>query len=157
MISVFSFLQNRNVTFWSTLYLTNNTKQVINRSILYLPRSHDLSSSPSVGMCHENTPTVHDAGWCGQFNVRQSFCNAEETALRMIAAGQSIDRCKLSLYLDYPPSVSHSILIMKERLQIPRTPRVSLCQLTAVVHSWRSERKINVFRIPIHFCFSVVA
>ena len=135
MISVFLFLQNKNVTFWSTLYLINDPKQVINRSSFRLPRSHDLASSSSAGLCDENTPTVHDAGWCGQFNVRQFSCNAEETALRMIAAGQSIDRYKLPLCLDSSPSASHSILIMKERLQIPRTPRVSLYQSTAVVQS----------------------
>jgi len=105
------------------------------RSSFCLLRSHDLASFPSVGLCDENTSTVHDAGWLGQFNVHQSSGNAEKTALRMIAAGQSIDRCKLPLYLDFSPSASHSILIMKERLQIPLTPRLSLYQSTAVVHS----------------------
>jgi hypothetical protein len=116
------------------VYLHNNTKQVINRSNFCLPRSRHLTSSPSVG-CDENTPTVHGADWLGQFNVCQSSCIAEETALRMIAVGQSIDSCKMPLYLDSSGIASRSILIIKERMQIPRKPRVSLYQSTAIVHS----------------------
>ena len=118
MTSVLFFLQNTNVTFWRTLHLSNNTKQVINRSGFCLPRSHDLASSPSAGLCDENTRTVHDAGWGGQFNVRRSSCDAEETALRMIAAGQSIDSCKLPLYLDFSGSASYSKLITKEKFLV---------------------------------------
>ena len=114
MISVTFFLQNSNVTFWRTLYLSNNTKQVINRRSFCLPRSHDLASSPSVVLDDENISPVHDASWTGQFNVRQFSCNADETALCMIEAGQSIDRRKLLLYLDFSGSASHSILITKD-------------------------------------------
>jgi hypothetical protein len=135
MTSVLSFSAKQERDFWSTVYLHNNTKQVINKSNFCLPRSRHVTSSPSVWLCDENTPTVHGADWLGQFNVRQSSCIAEETALRMIAVGQSIDSCKMPLYLDSSRIASRSILIIKECMQIPRKPRVSLYQSTAIVHS----------------------
>jgi hypothetical protein len=123
------------VTLRALFFLSYNTKQVIHK-VAFVCRVRMTSiHPPSVWLCDENTLTVHGAGRRGYFNVHKSFSNSEWTALRMSAAGQAIDSCKLPVYLYSCLRVSHSILIMKERLKIPRLLTVSLHQSILVVHS----------------------
>lgn len=75
------------------------------------------------------------------------------TALRMTAAGQSIDSCKLPLYLDFSGSASHSVLIMKEMLHIPRTP-LSIDSCRSQLKNRKKNKYIQNYQ---SFCSFVVA